>query len=987
MHWLSHISLKNEVTPQVATTSTRPSSCHRVNYLHDSHCFEALSTMVLPKLPFTKPKTRGQILDARKKGLIIGWCVKIPKGRPPKSDSMRTMTNKRKEEMETPRRKTSGVKRLPSFNNEVGNKPSSSSSPKKKKARRLNYHRDRETWSMLKDAVIEFARIGDKAVELSPIPLSTVKDNALKFASMAKRNSNGIVKDVTYEQFWGDSSTTNKSKPSLLDGNQVLFLQEVIVERDNGNNPMTRHEVIQLITEISQCFDEMRAKNHFDYLIREKKLNLLKRDGKVSTAQATTTKRSAVTAEQQWRWHSMFDNTYTEMKKRNTADGSGVDFDDVCEHFVGNIDESCFMANSDGKVKVIASAAKRKTEANRDDCRASVTSIRCGNAAGDQGPFIFLAKGKKNEVHPSLNPKNLENDRNMTPGSYIAMSDNAYMTDTVWLEIVPKLCHGIRKMPVIVDHPNWWCTFTLDGFGSHVNVNEAHGIFAQHKILIIKEEGNSSHVNQAYDQLTAKADKRLLNVNLIRIKKNLGQMMSQWHLIKIAADAQAKVSSNVWINSFVRVNLHPKYRLSFEDWVKKLESKGVLASGRMFYDDNTFGLYDAMPAFWRRMPPEIRENFVMAVDRMYDKAKKGRDDNEEQDEEEEGTTTTAGAVWCTENIRKLTRYVPLEDIHKARSCYLAAKRDDKVITTTDEEYTKLLSQAHKKHLKEEEEGTTMTRTSNNKIDKFFSLRPARLMEAYQQEKADPKKKHILSMCSATTELFGHMCNHAAQMNWNSKGPLQPSDALNVEMTSDQVELFNPSYKNVLQGYIMYDVRGAGAKKKLAKRRLDVLEGNVASYARCLNDSKRLDALKEFNTLVASVAEISAEVQAEREKKKADATARAQEKKDKKHQVEQAFQEVQAAKMPELEGLMNGREDDNGVGSTSVEESCKKRFQTFNKRQLLDLLKYYYTAKIPGIAKMQKEELIEELWTLDSFKKTNDEEVHEPATGATTRPTS
>jgi len=115
-----------------------------------------------------------------------------------------------------------------------------------------------------------------------------------------------------------------------------------------------------------------------------------------------------------------------------------------------------------------------------------------------------------------------------------------------------------------------------------------------------------------------------------------------------------------------------------------------LSSGRMFYeDDDTFGLYDAMPAFWRRMPPEMRENFAMAVDRMYDKAK--------NDEDEEGTT--ASGVWCTANIRKLTRYVPLEDIHKARSCYLAAKRDDKVITTTDEDYTKLLSQAHRKHLK------------------------------------------------------------------------------------------------------------------------------------------------------------------------------------------------------------------------------------------------------------------------------------------------
>jgi len=169
--------------------------------------------MVLPKkLPLTKPKTRGQILDARKKGLIIGWCVKIPKGRPPKSDSTSTNTKK---DMETQprsssnkkmRTKTSGAKRpMPPPS------PSTKPSPKKK-ARRLNY-RDRETWSMLKDAVIEFARIGDKAVELSPIPLTTVKDNAQKFASVAKSNSNGMVKDVTYEQFWGDSSTTNKSKP------------------------------------------------------------------------------------------------------------------------------------------------------------------------------------------------------------------------------------------------------------------------------------------------------------------------------------------------------------------------------------------------------------------------------------------------------------------------------------------------------------------------------------------------------------------------------------------------------------------------------------------------------------------------------------------------------------------------------------------------------------------------------------------------------
>lgn len=71
-------------------------------------------------------------------------------------------------------------------------------------------------------------------------------------------------------------------------------------------------------------------------------------------------------------------------------DGSRVDFDVVKENFFGNIDENCFMANSDGNVKVIASMlAKKKTEANRDDCRASITSGRIGNAVGTQDHFIF----------------------------------------------------------------------------------------------------------------------------------------------------------------------------------------------------------------------------------------------------------------------------------------------------------------------------------------------------------------------------------------------------------------------------------------------------------------------------------------------------------------------------------------------------------------------------------------------------------------------
>lgn len=178
--------------------------------------------------------------------------------------------------------------------------PPAAKKAKMKGARRLNYQQ-RETWSTLKLAVHDYAAHLHESVEglYDPIALTTVNDNAKRFAHAANKH-NIRTQDVTYEQFWEDSKP--KNPPLLWSPNQVSFLQEAIVSRDNGNNPITRHEVIQLITEISQTFDEVKAKNHFDYLIREGRLTILKRGGRVLTAQATTTKRSAITMEQQWRW-------------------------------------------------------------------------------------------------------------------------------------------------------------------------------------------------------------------------------------------------------------------------------------------------------------------------------------------------------------------------------------------------------------------------------------------------------------------------------------------------------------------------------------------------------------------------------------------------------------------------------------------------------------------------------------------------------------
>ena len=66
------------------------------------------------------------------------------------------------------------------------------------------------------------------------------------------------------------------------------------------------------------------------------------------------------------------------------------------DHFIGNLDESCIII-SDGRIKVIASASKKKTEKRTDDTRESITTVRTGYCYGDKAGYYFLAKGKRSE--------------------------------------------------------------------------------------------------------------------------------------------------------------------------------------------------------------------------------------------------------------------------------------------------------------------------------------------------------------------------------------------------------------------------------------------------------------------------------------------------------------------------------------------------------------------------------------------------------------
>jgi hypothetical protein len=86
----------------------------------------------------------------------------------------------------------------------------------------------------------------------------------------------------------------------------------------------------------------------------------------------------------------------------------------------------------------------------------------------------------------------------MAPGSKVIMTKNAYMTNEAWLEASKSIVAGYRNLPHIKENEDWCVTELLDGFKLHENILNAHKLRADNLIISLKEESNSSHVNQGY---------------------------------------------------------------------------------------------------------------------------------------------------------------------------------------------------------------------------------------------------------------------------------------------------------------------------------------------------------------------------------------------------------------------------------------------------------------------------------------------------------
>ena len=350
-------------------------------------------------------------------------------------------------------------------------------------------------------------------------------------------------------------------------------------------------------------------------------VGLLKK--KVQKFQETTSDRIAISLPQQFRWHMAVDNAYKTLRETNLGlcKKSGKTFGEIMSHFIIGLDEMCIMSDAHGTLRVFGAADKKKHEKLLRDTRNSITIVRTGTCAGTTGPTIFLLKGKGKPKAAFTDEFLLKHG--LALGSTIIMTDNAFMTDEAWLEASKAIVKGYRSLPYVKENPDWRMLELLDGFKSRKTVLDAHELQAEANIDSLKEESNSSHVCQGYDQQVARADKKNVAESLYDQRKIQQQQtakanIDQYGLVLTGIRISKQASPEVWVTSYCRVNLHPVFRDKFAVFMKRISQH--LRAGSQFVEEDLHPsprqMFKMLPSIWKGMLPSERK-VVMTIMRSH----------------------------------------------------------------------------------------------------------------------------------------------------------------------------------------------------------------------------------------------------------------------------------------------------------------------------------------------------------------------------------
>ena len=94
-------------------------------------------------------------------------------------------------------------------------------------------------------------------------------------------------------------------------------------------------------------------------------------------------------------------------------------------------------------------------------------------------------------------------------------------------------------------------------------------------IISIKEEGELSSIDQAYDKQISRSDKMVQrqSPSYLRRLHPSNNFVDQFGLIHfgLVSVLYTTYHQDLWVNSFIAVILHLKYMLSFQEWCIKID--------------------------------------------------------------------------------------------------------------------------------------------------------------------------------------------------------------------------------------------------------------------------------------------------------------------------------------------------------------------------------------------------------------------------------
>ena len=588
------------------------------------------------------------------------------------------------------------------------------------------------------------------------------------------------------------------------------FLIQHTIRADRVNDGFTQAQVVVNLQSLEPDLSHTQAKSFVQHTLKKRSAGRLK--PRPVKAQKTTSKRSQCTVAQQYRWFKNYEKAISFLREKNTGicNKTGKQFGELIEHFILGGDETCLIADADGDLKIVGEYGKKKHEKKAADYKGSITMYRTGNAAGNNGPTAFVMKGKKRRAGYS---DAFLRQEGCAEGSTIVMTENAFMTDAAWETMADSIVRGYRGMPIVRDNPQWWMVEIFDGFGAHLNNLPALKKRVIAKILSLKEEGDSSSFNQAYDREVAKSDKNVQRMNLSYLRQDCRfnrNIIDQWKLLccGLAAVRHTAKHPEIWDGSFRAVNLHPKHQISFEAWCKKLEPfmKAADSFNLIAQSNNNFDVYTLLPGIWQAMSPLEKQSAVDIVQR-YDK--------------------NAWSVECCHNLMRALQ-VSLADLPSLQPCiFLAIEHPSHIQRGVVAEETLVDDRVEDEVAAVECQRETATAGLS-----MFERRPEGL--------------HGLAS-------FNHQVNFRQRAYATKESEHKISAHLDTAppCTHHQGALMSINYAKKVQGTMMADLNAGVSLQAAAQVRLDNL-GQIRARSQFINSPGRVERMEQRYTLQRSI---------------------------------------------------------------------------------------------------------------------------------------